>query len=428
MKLLTSSAIALATVLVAAPAAAQGYGYGSAPSTPAPTTPQVPSSSQAPADKSDGERKLRPSGKALKPLSELQAAIKSKDTAAIQAKLAAAQAAVSTNEDRAILGQLQLQLAADTNDTAGAMAAMDAIVASGVLRPAEAGPLLKNLSGLRFNAKQYDQAAAVIDKRLQLDPNDIDAIGLLAETRNAQGRVADAVTALQRGIQLQSAGGRKPDENWVKRAAALAYNAKLPSAPELARQWVAAYPSPTSWRNSIAIYRNTTHPDTEGVLDLLRLESATGALSEPSDYQLYATAAAQQGNYVEALAILNQGVTAKHIDPASADFSDLFKGLKAKPQATEADLAEAAKTAPAASTLVRIGDRYYGLGNYAKAAETYRAALAKPGGDADMANLHLGMALARSGDKAGAGAAFAKVGGSLSEIAKYWQVYLQTAA
>jgi tetratricopeptide (TPR) repeat protein len=429
MKLLTCSAIALATVLTAAPAAAQYGGYSSAP-TPPPTVPQTdqPKQAQDSQDKSEGERKLRPSGKALKPLSELQAAIKSKDAAAIQAKLAAAQAAVSTNEDRAILGQLQLQHAADTNDTAGAMAAMDAIVASGVLRPAEAGPLLKNLSGLRFSAKQYDQAAAVIDQRLRLDPNDLDAIGLLAETRNAQGRIPDAVAALQRGIQLQSAGGRKPDENWVKRATALAYNAKLANAPELARQWVAAYPSPTSWRNSIAIYRNTTHPDAEGMLDLLRLESATGSLTEPSDYQLYATAAAQQGNYVEALAILNQGATAKHIDPASADVSDLFKGLKAKPQATEADLAEAAKTAPAASTLVRIGDRYYGLGNYAKAAETYRAALAKSDADANVGNLHLGMALARSGDKAGAAAAFAKVGGSLSEIAKYWQVYLQTVA
>lgn len=423
MKLLTSSAVTLAALVSAAPAVAQ---YSSSP-TPPPTIPQTSQPNQA-QDTSQGERKLRPSNKALKPLSELQAAIKSGDAAAIQAKLAAAQAVVSTNEDRAILAQLQLQRAADTNDTASAMAAMDALLATGVLRPAEAGPLLKNLSGLRFSAKQYDQTAAVVDKRLQLDPNDIDAIGLLAETRNAQGRAADAVSALQRGIQVQAAAGRKPDENWVKRATAIAYNAKLSNAPELARQWVAAYPSPTSWRNAIAIYRNTVHPDAEGILDLLRLESATGALTDASDYQLYATAAAQQGNYVEALAILNQGAAAKHIDPASADFKELFTGLKAKPQATEADLAEAAKTAPQASTLIRIGDRYYGLGNYAKAADTYRAAVAKPGSDPNVANLHLGMALARSGDKAGAAAAFGKVGGSLAEVAKYWLLYVQNAA
>jgi tetratricopeptide (TPR) repeat protein len=421
MKLFASSAIAL-VALFAAPATAQ---YGPSTPQPAPTVPQAERPNQG-EQKSD-QRQVKPSSKALKPLSELQTAVKSKDAAAIQAKLAAAQAVVSTNEDRFILAQLQLQAAADTNDTAAAMSAMDAMLATGVLRPAESLPLLKNLSGLRFNAKQYDQAGAALEKRLALDPNDLDAIGLLAETRNAQGRIPDAVAALQRGIQLQSAAGKKPDENWLKRAAALAYNAKMANAPELARQWVAAYPNPTSWRNAIAIYRNTTHPEIEGILDLLRLENATGALTDPNDYELYATGTAQQGNYVEGLAVLNQGAAAKHIDPASAQFKDVLAGLKAKPQATEADLAEAAKTAPAASTLIRIGDRYYGLGNYAKAAETYRAALAKPGADADVANLHIGMALARSGDKAGAAAALGKVGGSLADVAKFWLLYVQGA-
>ena len=423
MKLFASSAIALTAVMFAAPAMAQ-YGYSAAPPPP-PSVPQTSPSNQS-EQKSD-RRQVKPSSKALKALSELQTAVKSKDAAAIQAKLAAAQAVVSTNEDRFILAQLQLQAAADTNDTAAAMSAMDAMLATGVLRPAESLPLLKNLSGLRFNAKQYDQAGAALEKRLALDPNDLDAIGLLAETRNAQGRIPDAVAALQRGIQLQSAAGKKPDENWLKRAAALAYNAKMANAPELARQWVAAYPNPTSWRNAIAIYRNTTHPEIEGILDLLRLENATGALTDPNDYELYATGTAQQGNYVEGLAVLNQGAAAKHIDPASAQFKDVLAGLKAKPQATEADLAEAAKTAPAASTLIRIGDRYYGLGNYAKAAETYRAALAKPGADADVANLHIGMALARSGDKAGAAAALGKVGGSLADVAKFWLLYVQGA-
>ena len=423
MKLFASSAIAFTAVMFAAPAMAQ-YGYSAAPPPP-PSVPQTSPSNQS-EQKSD-RRQVKPSSKALKALSELQTAVKSKDAAAIQAKLAAAQAVVSTNEDRFILAQLQLQAAADTNDTAAAMSAMDVILATGVLRPVESLPLLKNLSGLRFNAKQYDQAGAALEKRLALDPNDLDAIGLLAETRNAQGRIPDAVAALQRGIQLQSAAGKKPDEKWLKRAAALAYNAKMANAPELARQWVAAYPNPTSWRNAIAIYRNTTHPEIEGLLDLLRLENATGALTDPNDYELYVTGTAQQGNYVEGLAVLNQGVAAKHIDPASAQFKDVLAGLKAKPQATEADLAEAAKTAPAASTLIRIGDRYYGLGNYAKAAETYRAALAKPGADADVANLHIGMALARSGDKAGAAAALGKVGGSLADVAKFWLLYVQGA-
>src|SRR4051812_40343716 len=205
MKLLTCSAIALVTALSATPAAA--------------AQPQAQAQEKP-------TRQLKPSAKALKPLSELQTAVKSKDAAAIQEKLTAAQAAVSTNDARFILAQLQLQHAADLNDTGAAMTAMDAMLATGVLQPSELAPLLKNLSGLRFNAKQYDQAAAVIDQRLQLDPNDLEAIGLLAETRNAQGRTADAVAALERGAQVQTAAGRKPDENWVKRTAGLAYTAK----------------------------------------------------------------------------------------------------------------------------------------------------------------------------------------------------------
>ena len=54
--------------------------------------------------------------------------------------------------------------------------------------------------------------------------------------------------------------------------------------------------------------------------------------------------------------------------------------------------------------------------------------LTKPGADAAMANLHLGMALARAGDKAGATAAFNAVSGPRAEIAKFWLLYLQSRA
>jgi Flp pilus assembly protein TadD len=78
--------------------------------------------------------------------------------------------------------------------------------------------------------------------------------------------------------------------------------------------------------------------------------------------------------------------------------------------------------------LLRIGDRYYGMGQYQKAADLYRQAMGKPGVDAGVANLHLGMALARSGDKAGATSAFNAVSGPRSDIAKFWLLYLQTHA
>jgi hypothetical protein len=48
--------------------------------------------------------------------------------------------------------------------------------------------------------------------------------------------------------------------------------------------------------------------------------------------------------------------------------------------------------------------------------------------DPNVANLHLGMALARGGDKPGATAALNAVTGPLADVAKFWLLYLQTRA
>lgn len=379
----------------------------------------------APAQQQQQKAKdVRPSKGAMKALGELQAAVKAKDAAQIKAKIAAAQPVVSTNEDRYVLAQLQLQAAADVNDKPAAMAAMDAMLATGILTPAEAAPVLKNLSELRFGAKQFDQAATVLEKRLQLNPGDMDAIALLVETRNAQGRSAEAVSVLQRGIQLQSAGGRKPDEAWLRRAAALAYTAKLPNAAELARQWVTAYPSATSWQNSIAIYRNLSRPDAESVIDLMRLMRATGAMTEASDFALYLETLNAQSNFIEAQSALEKARASGKFNASDPQLKEAAAAIDAKPKVTASELAAASKSAPSGASLLRIGDRYYGLGDYAKAVETYKLAGTK-GVEANLVNERVGVALAAAGDKAGATAAFKSVTGARAGVAQFWLLFLQ---
>ena len=85
------------------------------------------------------------------------------------------------------------------------------------------------------------------------------------------------------------------------------------------------------------------------------------------------------------------------IDPASAAYRDLIRGLKASRRPTAADLAEAMKIAANGKALLRIGDRYSAMGDYAKAVELYKLAMGKPDGDRAVANLHIGMALAAVG-------------------------------
>jgi len=418
----TTTALGLVLALTATPVFAQ-MGYGAPTASGQQQQPQP-----APAQDAGKENQIRPSNGALKAIIALQTAVNANDFANVPAKVADAQKVAKTKEDRYLIGQLQLKAALAAKDNAGIASAIDVVAASAYLEPAKVGELYRSLGGTFYNAKQYDPAAAAFDKAIAADPSNLEVVMMLAETRNAQGRKAEAVSTFQRAIQASLAAGQKPREEVYRRTVALAYEANLPSAPELGRQWVTAYPSADSWRNSIAIFRNLTKPDVEGTLDLLRLMQATNSLTAASDYNLFATAAAEQSNYNEAQAVLNAGIAAKIVDPASPLFKDTIAGLKEKPIATAADLAVATKTAANGMALLRIGDRYYGMGEFAKAGDLYRQSIGKPGVDPNVANLHLGMALARAGDKAGATAALNTVTGVRADIAKYWLMYLQTKA
>jgi tetratricopeptide (TPR) repeat protein len=426
MKLMITTA-ALALLAVPASAGAQVYGqYGTnGPQAQGPTQPST--QRQATATTTEG-KKIKLSGKAQKAIVDLQNAVNKADYASVPEKLAAAKAVASTADDKYAIGQLQLKAAISQKDNNAMAAAVDTIASSGFVDGATGSKLYASLGTTLYNAKQFAPAAAAFQKAVALDPNNVEVYSLLGEAKFAQGQKAEAASDFQRAVQLQTAGGQKPSADLLKRAVSVAYEARSPIAIQLGRDWVAAYPSPDSWRNAIAIYRNMSHPDVEGTLDLLRLMQATGALTTEGDYALFAEASADQLNYNEAQAVIDAGIAAKLVDPASPRFKEIVGGLKNKQKATAADLEEAVKMSPSTTNLLRIGDRYYGMGNYSKAAEIYRQVLAKPDSDKELTNLHLGFALARAGDKAGATAALKAVTGPRADIAKYWLVYVQQHA
>lgn len=426
MKPISTTALALVMAASAAPAVAQ---YAS---TPPPSTQNYGAASrgseasqQQPAAKA--EVKIQPSKKALKALVELQDAVTKNDVASIPAKVAAAQAVASTKEDRYLVARLQLQAAAAKKDNAAIAAAIDAIAASSFLDASHLSDLYSGLGGAYYNDKQYAQAGAAYQKALAINPQNGEAANMIGEALLAGGQKAEAAAAYQRLLQARVAAGQKPDEKLFKRAVSVAYEAQSPVAIDLARQWVAAYPSPSSWSDAVAIYRNLNMGDAEAAMDLLRLKQALGILA-PGEYSNLARAAAEQLIFDEAQSVVDAGIAAKKIDPASPGDRDLVVGLKAKAKPGSADLAAAMKIAANAKALMRIGDNYAALGNYASAVQAYKLAMAKPDGDASLANLHIGMALARAGDKAGATAALNAVTGPRAGIAKFWLTYVAQKA
>lgn len=415
--LLASSAVALA-----APAAAQ---YG---------TQNQPKQSTAPAGQpaaATPEKQPNISNAARKEIIELQTAVNAKDTANIPAKAQAALAKAKTDDDRYVIGKLQLKAAVDANDNAAIIQAIETTIASNAAPPAELISLYTNLGKLQYNAKAYDKAGTALEAALQRDPANVDAIVTLAETRNAQGRAAEGVGLIQKAIGAKLAAGQKPDENWYKRAVKLSFDAKLPVAPAIARDWVAAYPNAKNWRDAIRIYQSTSQLDDAALLDTMRLARATGALQGENDYFRYTNTLMTKGFPGEAKAVLEQGFSSNSIDKSKATFSQLYSLASTRSQGDRASLAAtatAAKAAPDAKKAMVTAEAYYGYGDYQQAADLFRTALGKSGVDKDQANLRLGMALAQSGDKAGAEAALKATGGIHAETAKLWLTYLQTKA
>ncbi len=419
MKLITSTSIVLLAG-ISAPVAAQMYGA------PPPQQQQQTAAQPGQSAEQAKQPQIKLSGKAQKAIIDLQTAVKANDVANIPAKVQAAQAVAQSKDDRYAIAQLQLQAAVAAKNDAAEAQAIDAIAASGYL-PGDKVASLYNALGVQFyNAKQYDLAASTFQKAVALNPQDPEGQKLYAEALNSQGKHAEAAAALQKVIAMSSTGGRKADEALYKRALSMAYGAKSPNAIDLGREWAAAYPTPDSWHNALAVYRNMGNPDPSSALDIMRLARATKSMEGTADYNIYAAETINAANWGEARAMIAEGLASGKIKASDPVIADIQKALSGKASPTAAELSSREAGAKVATAYMRIGDAYYGAGNYAKAAEMYRQA-AEKGGDANVANLRLGEALAMAGDKAGATAALSKVGGSLSQIAKFWAVYANRA-
>ena len=402
---MTAIALALGIGLAAAPAQAQD---NAAPAVASPTALMT------------HDPKI--SRSATKALIELQNAVNANDAAAIALALPAAEAAAKTEEDRYTIAIMRLKAAGAAKDHAAIAAAIEAMLASGAVLEEEKFSLYYNLAGSYQSAKQEAKATEAYGKALQLDPGSIDAMAGLVESKVSQGQNAEAVELLRKGIALQSAGAGKAPEPWYKRAVAIAFRGKLPAALDLSRDWVRAYPSADSWTNALAIYHNGANLDEAAILDLMRLKHAVGKLSA-GDYFSYGDIAVRKGFAGEAKAILDHGFAASVIKRSDGGYAELYDIAAQKAQGDR----ESLPAAPAAGTNARqtlnAGDAWFGYGDYAKAADFYRAALARPGAEPDLINLHLGMALALQGDKAAAAEALGKVTGARSDLAKYWLIY-----
>ncbi|HEX7821512.1 MAG TPA: hypothetical protein VF463_12960 [Sphingobium sp.] len=399
------------------------------------------------AEKKAEQPSLKPSPAFVKIYVEAEKATKAKDYATAQTQIAAAEAAATTPDDKYLAGSLWLNLGLGQQNEATQRKGVEQMLASGKASQADVAKFSFFAGQFALKAKDFDPAIKYFNDSAAAGYAGSSPYLLLAESyfgksyQNVSGNqltpagkqiAIQGLAALKKAIEVQTAAGQPVDGAWYTRGFQMSALASAPDGAFWSSQALKSDPKPENWRIALRSYQDGHKTLTRDEnLDLLRLMAATGALKEAYSYGEYADALMKGGLFGEAKSVIEAGRAAGNL--GAGQLADLYKvasdGIasdKASLAASETSSGKAANGRIASST----ASAYLGYGNYAKAVTLYRLALQKGGVDANEVNTRIGIALARSGDFAGAKAAFATVTtpGTRKDIADFWLVWLSSKA
>jgi hypothetical protein len=364
----------------------------------------------------------------------VQKALAAKDFAAAAAGLAAVEAAATKPDDKYYAGLFHYQIALANKDQAGQSAGVAAMLASGAAPVEQQGLLNLQLGRDAYFAKDYAKAQTYLNEAVRLGYKPPELLIMSADVNFKQKNYAQGLALAGEGIAAQKAAGQAVPEDWYQRALAGAYNGKLSAdTVKWSGELVRAFPTQENWRSALVLYRDAKPLDPQITLDLYRLMRVTKGIAGERDYFDYAAIASERGLPGETKSVVDEGLASGKVPAGSRNLTELRAAAAPKIAADLASLPASEKSAAAAATgkpAMSTGDAYLGYGQDAKAAAMYRLAIQKGGAgvDLDTANTRLGIALARSGDKEGARAAFTAVKGARAELASLWMMYLDTPA
>lgn len=387
---------------------------------------------------------LKLSPDVLKPAQAAQTALTAKDVTAAEPAIAQVEAAAKSDDDKYIAATFRLQLeqmkigavqAANPNapvDQTRLAAPLDALL----VNPSTPADLKGRFAAVRgtlaFNGKQYPQAIQYFTQAQQLGYREGDLPVMIVKAKIDSGDVRGGLTDLDAYLQQTSAAGQKPTEEYYKYGLSRAATAKLkPETMTWLVRWVNAYPTAKNWRDAVVVYGLQPNAlatlDKGQKLDLFRLLRVNKALADQADFLEYAQYARDKGLPGETQSVIQEGMAAGKIPAGSTSARDFLAEATGQLKAEGSLGGLEAKSRTSASGVLAAGtaDAYLSTGNYAKAVELYKLSLTKGGVNADDINTHIGIALARSGDKAGAQAAFASVKTApRTDIATLWTTWL----
>jgi hypothetical protein len=342
-----------------------------------------------------------------------------------------------TANENLLLEQMRASAAMQAGDLATASKSTQALISSGKLSAADQGRYAAGLASLYYRDKDYTNAAAWAQKSLAANPGDKAMRGLMIQSYYLAGDTATAQREALADVQAAEKAGQAPPEDRLQLLANLASKGtdKQAYITSLERL-VAYYPKKEYWNDLLRRIESKPGFNNRLALDMYRLRRATKTLESGNDVFEMAQLALQERQAAEAKKILEEGFAAGLLGKGNdAERQKRLLNL-ATQRAEEAPKQLAAAEAEAreqkdGDALVRVGMAHSGMGQHDKGIQLIQQGIALlqadkaakgRAGRVDEANLHLGIAYLRAGQKPKAVQAFKSVQGTdgSADLARLW--------
>ena len=369
-------------------------------------------------------------GEVGRPLQAARDLIKAKKYSEALAKLREVDAVsnLSANE-KFLLEQMRASAALSGGDNNQAIKSIQALLNSGRLPESQQAQYAASLASLHYREKDYKEAAQWAGRALRSNPSDGAMRNLQIQSYYLAGDLASASREALQDVQAAEKAGRAPSEERLQLLANIAAKTGDRAGYVAGIERLATYyPKKEYWADLLRRLESKPGFSSRLTLDLYRLRVATKTLDSPNEVVEMAQLALQARQAGEAKKLLDDAFASGLLGKgAEAERQKRLLAL-ATERATQAptQLQQAEAEAAAANDgeeLVRIGLAYTGLGKYDKGIALIQQGIAKSKTKrSDEANLHLGIAYLRAGQKAKAQQAFKQVGGTdgTADLARLW--------
>ena len=370
----------------------------------------------------------------IKQAQAAQAAIKAEKWADCLAVLAGTDAVPDkTPYDEYAVSELRTVCAARSGDFAAAEPALakglEVGEANGFIDEEGRKLRLRQLTQVNYQLKDYRRAADFGRRASQADPGNRDVRQLTAQALYLIPDNAAVAAFVEPWVTDMEQRNETPPDLPLNLWASACVRMKDDKCTRRAVEKQVAYaPSDEAWGNLFLLTMRDAPTDQN--LNVLRFAYEVGALKGGDDVAEYASLAMEKGYPGEAQAVIEAAVAAGKFGApgkTTPGAANLLQQSKAAAAPDRASLARQSKEAAAQKTgvaEVRVGQAFLSYGQPAEAVASIERGLAKGGVKAvDEANLSLGIARLKTGDKTGAVTAFDAVKDPfLARLAGYWKL------